>query len=107
MVITRLAMDPVPMATIGAALRLEGRLPLHEGRSEAAQHVFDHVIRPDTKALTADRGRHMAVAEVPGEPHQTTGIVMRDVDHRLRGREDEEPPPVVELQAIAMAHRDG
>src|SRR5262249_46026928 len=106
MVITRLAMGPVPMAAIRAPFRLKRRLQPHEGRPEAAQHVFDHVIRSDAKALTADLGRHMTVAEVPGKQYETTVMAVCDVDHRFRGRPDDQPPPVIELQAIAIAHRD-
>jgi hypothetical protein len=46
----------------------------------------------------------MAVAQVPREPHELTGLRVRGFDNGLRRRLDDEPRPVLELQAISIGH---
>ena len=105
-VITRAMVVTMAMAAIRAAFRLECRLKLDNRRSEAAEHVFDDVIRSDTKSLTPDLGRHMPVAEMPRESHELTRIRVSDVDDGLRRRSHDEPGPVIELYAVSIAHCD-
>ena len=94
------------MAAVRTAFWLEGRLKLHNRRSEAAKHLFDDVVRPYAKSLTPDLGRHMPVAEMPRESHELTRIRVSDVDDGLRRRSNDEPRPVIELHAVSIGHRD-
>jgi hypothetical protein len=97
---------PMAMAAVRTGLRLEGCLQLRERRSEAAEHLFDDVVRPDAKSLTPDLGRHMPVAEMPRESDELTRFRVSDVDHGLRRRSNDEPRPVLELHAVSIGHWD-
>jgi hypothetical protein len=99
-----MVMVAMGVAAVCAAFGLESRLQRHHRRSEAAKHVFDHMIRSDTKNLTPDLRRHMPVAQMPRESHELTGICVCDVDHGLRCRANDQPPPVLKLQAVSIGH---
>jgi hypothetical protein len=92
------------MAAVRAAFRLKCRLQLDERRSEAAEHVFDNVIRSNTKNLTPHFGQDMSIAEMPREPHELTRVLVGDIDHGLRRGPNDEPAPILDLQAISIAH---
>jgi hypothetical protein len=63
------------------------------------------VIAPDPQALRHDLGRQMAVAEMPGDPHQMEWIVTANLDQRLRRRHHLDQAAVVEHQRVAAAQR--
>ena len=63
---------------ISATFRLEGRLDSLKICSEAAEHVFDHVVGPNPKHVVLDFSRQMPIAQVPGEAHQLYRIFMSD-----------------------------
>ena len=88
-------------AGIGAALGVERRLDLDHARSQSFRHRLDHVIAPDAQALRRDLCRQMAVAEVPGEPHQMLRIGPPDLSERLRCRDHLDQPAIVEHQRVA------
>jgi hypothetical protein len=94
----------VPVATIRPALRLEGRPHHHEIRSEATEHVLDHMVRPDAKDLVLNLGRHMSISQMPGKPHQLAGISMPDFNDKLRCRLNLQPSAIVKLQTVAIGH---
>ena len=94
------------MIAVRAAFWLKGCLTLHGRRSKTAKHVFDNVIRPDPKGVALDLGRHMTIAEVPCEPYELMRLWVRDVDDRLGRRANDEPRPVLELNAVSIDHRD-
>jgi len=98
-------MVTVLMAAVSAAFGLKGRLQLDEDRSKAAQHVFDDVIWPNAERLTSELGRDMSIAEMPRQTHKLTGIPVGDIDDGLRGRANDEPTAVLDLQAVSIAHR--
>jgi hypothetical protein len=93
-------------SAVRAAFGLENGLHLHEPRAEAAKQIFDHVIRPDTQHLIPNLRWQMTVAQVPREAHELTRVIVRDFDNRLTRGTNQEPQPVIELQAIAIRHRD-
>ena len=99
-------MPDTVMVVVRAAFGLKGCLKLHNRRSEAAKHVFDDVIRPNPKSVAADLGRHMTVAEMPRESHELTRLRMGDVDDTLGRRSNDEPRPVIELNAVSIGHCD-
>ena len=50
--------------------------------------------------------RQMTIAEMPCKAHQLARIFMPDLDNRLCGRLNHEPPPVVKLHTISISHGD-
>jgi hypothetical protein len=58
----------------------------------------------DAKDLVLNFRRQMSISEMPDKAHKLMGILMPDLDERLRRRLNSEPPPVVELQAISIGH---
>src|SRR5262245_21856226 len=100
------AMQDTVMVAVRAAFGLKSCLKRHNRRSEAAQHVFDDVIRPNPKSVAADLGRHMTIAEMPRESHELTRFRVSDVDEGLGRCSNDEPRPVIELQAVSIGHVD-
>jgi hypothetical protein len=94
----------VTVITIGSALGLEGSLHLHKICSETVEHILNHMVRADAKNLVSNFRRQMSISEMPGKAHKLMGILMANLDNKLRGRLNFEPPPVVELQAISIGH---
>jgi len=92
------------MAAIGAALGLKRRLHLHEIRSQAFEHRFDHMIGPNAKTRATNLRRQVTVAQVPGKTGELFGISMADLYHRLRSRLYFEPSPVLQPQAVSIGH---
>lgn len=73
---------------VGAAFGLERTLDLADLRTEPLQHVGDDVIAPDPEPGRPDLGLEMAIAEVPGEAHQMTGVAAADLGKLLRLGDD-------------------
>jgi len=94
------------VAAVGAAFGLKRGLHHYQMRSETTQHVLDHMVRPDTENLVSNFGRQMAVSQMPGKTRKLIGIFMPDFDNVFGGGLDPEPPPVLELQAISLGHRN-
>jgi hypothetical protein len=96
----------VAMVAVRAAFGLKRPLKLHRHRSEAAEHRFDDVVRPDAKSPSPDFGRHIAVAEMPRESQELTQLRVSDIDDGFRRRSNDKPRPVIEPQAVSIGHRD-
>jgi hypothetical protein len=94
------------VATISAAFGLKRGLHHYQMRSETTQHGLDHVIRSDTKDLVSNFGRQMPVSQMPGKTHKLIGIFMPDFDSFFGSGLYPEPPPILELQAVSVGHRD-
>jgi len=94
------------IAAVSAALRLKRRACRHESCSETVQHVFDHMIAPNSQNLVVNFGRQMAISQMPGETHELTGFSMADFDNVFWSRLHSEQSPVVEFQSISIGHRD-
>lgn len=90
---------------VGAALGLERTLDLADLRTEPLQHVGDDVIAPDPEPGGPDLGLEMAIAEVPGEAHQMTGVAAADLGKLLRLGDDLDQPVIIEHEGIAMGER--
>src|SRR3546814_15965351 len=67
----------------GTALRLKRRLDFRDAAPQAPDHVDDHVIVTDTQAITQKLCRQMAVAQMPGDADERSGIRCGDLDERL------------------------
>jgi hypothetical protein len=92
--------------TVGAAFGLESSLDFVQCGSKTAQHFFNHVIGPNTQGVFADFRRKMAIPKVPGEPHQLVTISMPDFHQGFSSGSDPEPSSIVELESVAVGHRD-
>ena len=84
-------------------LRIEGRLERAHARTQAAQHVFEHVVAPDSQPVAHHLHVGMAIADVPGEPGQIVRRCRSDFDQRLRLAGDAHHGAVLEHEAIAVA----
>ena len=94
---------------IGAALGIEWRFDLDHAGAEAPRHVLDDMVAPDAQTLFQQFGWQMAVAEMPGDPHQRGGVGAAEF-RQFFGRGDHfDDAPVVQRQAVARAqhHRFG
>jgi hypothetical protein len=94
----------VAMAAVRPAFRLKGGLHLHELRSEAMEHILDHVVGPNTKNVVSNFRRQMPVSQMPSKAHKLMGIFVPDFDDGLFSGVDLEPPSVFQLQAISIGH---
>jgi len=88
---------------IGAAFGIERRLDLDDARAQPLHHLLDHVIPPDAQTLAHDLRWKMAVAEMPGDPHQMLRIGPPDLDQWLRRGYHFDQPAVLQHQRIAAA----
>ena len=71
------------MPGIGTCFRIEWRHHRPHLSTQATDHVRDHVVRSDQDAVRLDAGGEMAVAEMPGEPHQSLRLGGGDGEQRL------------------------
>jgi hypothetical protein len=97
---------PEAMAAVSAAFRLERRPRLCKFRSEAKQHVLDHMVGPNAKHLVSNLRRQMPISEMPSKARKLIGIFVPDFDHKLRSGLDLQPSPIFELQAVSFDHRN-
>ena len=68
------------LAAVSAAFRLEGGLHLHKIRSEAMEHILNHMVGPNVKNLVSNFGRQMPISQMPREAHELTEILMPHFD---------------------------
>ena len=54
---------------------IERRLERRDDRTEALQHLLQHMIAPDAETLVHELDVGVAVADVPGEPHESSGAL--------------------------------
>src|SRR3546814_13726338 len=69
------------------ALGIERRLDFRDAAPQAPDHVDDHVILPDTQAISPKLCRQMAVAQMPGYAHERSDIRCGDQIGRASCRE--------------------
>ena len=92
---------------IGAAFGIERRVDLDHARAQALDHFLDHMVAADAQPFGHDLRRQMAVAEMPGEPHQMAGIGTPDFDQRLRRCDHLDQAAVFQHQSVAAPQGDG
>jgi hypothetical protein len=97
----------VAVPAVCAALGLEGNLHFDEIRPETEEHVLNHMVGPNAEDLVPNFRGQMAVSQMPSKAHQLLRISVPDFDDDLRRGLDLQPPPVFQLQAISVCHRDG
>jgi hypothetical protein len=94
------------VVAVSAAFGLKGALHLYKIRSEATEHILNHMVRPNAKNLVSNFSRQMPISQMPGKAHKLIRIFMPDFDNGLRSGLNREPPPIFKLQAISVGHRD-
>jgi hypothetical protein len=92
---------------IGTAFGIERRLDLDDAGAEPRNHRLDDVVTADAQALGHDLRRQMAIAEMPGDPHQMKRIGAADFHQRLGRGDHLDQAAVFQHQRIAAAQRDG
>ena len=63
---------------VSSTFGLESSLNLCEICSEATEHVFDHVIRPNQENMVSNFSRQMPIAQVPGKTNHLCRIFVSD-----------------------------
>jgi hypothetical protein len=96
----------VTVTAIGSAFGLKRGLHRYQMSSETTQHVLDHMVRADTKNLVSNFSRQMPISQMPSKTHKLIGIFMPDFDSLFGSGPDPEPPPILELQAVSVGHRN-
>ncbi len=94
---------------IGPALRLKRRIDRGDLRTRGLQQRFDIARSAHAQAIGQKFDRHMAVAEVPGEPRQRRRIGRSHLEQWFGFRHDLDETTVVEQQNVVVAqpHRLG
>ena len=92
---------------IGATFGIERRLDLDDTGAETLHHLLDHMIAADAQTFRHDLCRQMAIAEMPGETHEMTGIGAANLDQRLGCSHHLHTATVFQHQGIAAAQGDG
>lgn len=71
------------------------------------QHVLNYVFGPNVKYLVPDIGGQVSISQMPCKAYELTGIFVPDFDNGLESGLNFEPPSIVKLQSITIAHRNG
>src|SRR5271167_2926419 len=70
---------------ISAAFWIEWRLDLRDGGAELNREFSKDVIAPDANPVVQQLGRHMAVADMPGDAGEMPCVGATDFQERLWG----------------------
>src|SRR5437763_2509649 len=84
-------------------LGVEGCIEERRDGAKAFEHVFQHMIAPDAKALVRELNVGVAVADVPGEPHEIERRPRGDFDQWLGPTGDDDDRAIVEHESFAIA----
>jgi hypothetical protein len=106
MMSTVIMVATVTITAVRATFRLERGLHLHKRRSEAVEHLLNHMVRTDAKNLIANFSGQMPISQMPGKAHELMGIFVPDFDKGLRSGLDFQQSPVFKLQRIPVGHRN-
>ena len=106
MVPTLIMVVMVAVAAVSAAFGLEGGLHLYKIRSEAKQHLLDHMVGPNAKNVVSNFSRQMPISQMPRQARELIGVFMPDFDNELRSRPNLQPPPIFKLHAVSIGHRN-
>ena len=106
MIVMIMVMMMAAAARVGAGLGIERGIDLVDMTAEALDHLLDHMIGADTDAVTQQLHGQMAVAEVPGDPHQFPVVVRMDFQQGFRPSADSYDA-TFDRQAVAVPQADG
>lgn len=106
MIMVMIVTVPMAMRTaltiICAPFGVKGRTAIHDGGSQAGQHVPNHMIPADQQMIIVDFRRQMAIANVPCQAQQMQTIPAGDPIQILFRRQYLHHPTVRQPQAFAM-----
>jgi hypothetical protein len=94
------------MATVSTALWLKCCLYLGKICAKAKEHILDHMVGPNAKNVVSNFRRQVPVSQMPRKAHELMGIFVSDFDNQLRSGLNLQPPPIFQLQAISIGHRN-
>jgi hypothetical protein len=101
-----MVMVPVVML-VGATLGIKRRFYRLKPRTEAAQHIFDHMIAPDAQPRADDLDVDVTIADVPGKAREIVSVGSGNFNERLRPADHADNGAIVEYEAVAVAERRG
>jgi hypothetical protein len=104
MVPTMIVVVMLAATLVSAAFGLEGSPHVHNIRSQSAEHLLDHMVRPNAKNLGANFSRDMPISQMPGKSRNLTGILMPELDNELGSGLNLQQPSIVKLQAVSITH---
>jgi hypothetical protein len=84
----------VAVAAVSTAFGLERRLHFNKIRSEAMEHILNHMVGPNQKNLVSNFGRQVPISQMPSKAHKLTGIFVPDFDNKFGRRLNFEPPTI-------------
>ena len=87
---------------VSAVLRIERHFDDRKPRTQAAEHVLDHVIASDAEAVAGDLHVDVAIADVPGEPRQFVGACGGDFDERFGPSDDAHDSAILQHKSVAV-----
>ena len=90
---------------ICSAFRIEGGVYRCHACAETAHHILDDVIAADAKTFARDLRRQMAIAEMPGDPHQMLRIAGADFNQWLGRGNHLDVAAIVQHQRVTTAQR--
>jgi hypothetical protein len=93
-------------AAVSSTFWLKGCPHPRQLRAQALEHALNHMVGAYAQQRLPDFSRQVTIPQMPGKSHQLKWLPMLDLEDRLRSRADRQPSPVVELQPIAIRHRD-
>ena len=96
----------VAVATVRTALGLKGSAHVYKIGSEAAEHILDDMVGPNTKNLALNFSGQMSISQMPCQAHALIEIFMSDFNEKFGSRPDLQPSSIIELQAISICHCD-
>src|SRR5215475_14128243 len=97
-----IAVMPMSMMLVGAALGLERRFERCELGAEFHQHPFQDMVATDAQAVAYHLDLGVAIAEMPSEPRKLVRVRGGNLDQRLRPRHHAHDAVVIEHEPIAI-----
>src|SRR5580698_10485528 len=73
--------------------------------AKPAQHILDHVIRPDVETLRLNFRRQVSISQMPSEAYELIRHLVSYFDDGFRGGSNLQPSSVFKLQTISVCHR--
>ena len=113
MMVVIMAMGVAGMVAIGMVVVVGAPLGLerpHYGAHCAAlpaYHLGQDMVVLDVDRLSRDLGRRMAVADMPGDAHQTQRVFGPNLEQALRRRLHQHETAILQLDSVAIADRGG
>src|SRR5262245_44463861 len=90
--------------TVSATFGLKWSTQGYEISPEAADHLFNHWVGPNTKEATSNLRWQMAIPQMPRQASKLTPIFVPYFDNVFGSGLDSQPPTVSKLQTVSIGH---